>query len=390
MTRRKKDNDQLKKLPDFFQMKDRGLLQDGAGAMRDPPSPTGSARSAFSSPGSQAGSKHSSPGASTPMSRSPAKSKPRLTEDTQQGSMTPDTMEDTRELVDPFTAFPTTGKPVSDTTLKDMLVSLRSSMHTDMMQCVHNFKSELGAIGGRVDHIEDKMGDFAASHNTLIDAHNDQSDEITWLRSKVADLEDRSRRNNIKIRGVPENVLPPQLQQYAQDLIQTFLPNIPDNEIYIDRIHRLPKPAHLPDNIPRDVLMRVHFYQTKEQLMSAFRKNQQPPERFAHLQLFADLSQFTMQKRKALLPVTKALRNHDIPYRWGYPVKLTVTHDGNTTVITDVEEGLKLLRSLDILPVRPSEGPSPPAKLDTQYEWQTVSRKSSTKRNNSKTPKYKT
>lgn len=163
-------------------------------------------------------------------------------------------MEDTRGLVDPFTAFPTTGKPVFDTTLKDMLVSLRSSMHTDMLQCVNNFKTEMGALGGRVNHIEEKMGDFASSHNTLIDAHIDHSEELTWLRSKVADLEDRSRRNNVKIRGVPETVLPTQLQQYAHDLIKTLLPAISESEIHVDRIHRLPKPAHLPDNILR-VLM---------------------------------------------------------------------------------------------------------------------------------------
>lgn len=95
-----------------------------------------------------------------------------------------------------------------------------------------------------------------------------------------------------------------------------------------------------------------------------------------------------MQKRKALLPVTKALHNHNIVYRWGYPVKLTVTHDGNTTVITDVEEGLQLLRSLDILPDHAPAGPSPPAKLNTQYEWQTVSSKKSNKQNKPKTPNY--
>lgn len=74
-----------------------------------------------------------------------------------------------------------------------MLVSLRSSLHADMMQCMSNIKTEVGELGGRIDHIERKMCDFAESHNTLVDAHNDQSDDITWLKAKVADLEDRSR-----------------------------------------------------------------------------------------------------------------------------------------------------------------------------------------------------
>ncbi|XP_040204533.1 vomeronasal type-2 receptor 26-like [Rana temporaria] len=54
--------------------------------------------------------------------------------------------------------------------------------------------------------------------------------------------------------------------------------------------------------------MRVHYYQAKEQLVTAFRKNHQPPERFSHIQLYADLSQYTMQKRKSMLSVTKLSR----------------------------------------------------------------------------------
>lgn len=129
-----------------------------------------------------------------------------------------------------------------------------------------------------------------------------------------------------------------------------FLPSVPETDLVIDGIHRLPKPSHLPENLPRDVLTRVHFYHTKEQLMAAFRKNSQPPERFSRIQLFADLSQFTMQKHKSLLPVTKALHNHTIPYCWGYPIKLIITHEGITTTITSLEEGLALLCSLDIIP----------------------------------------
>lgn len=34
---------------------------------------------------------------------------------------------------------------------------------------------------------------------------------MQWLTDKVPDLEDRSRRNNLKLWGVPETVTPPEL-----------------------------------------------------------------------------------------------------------------------------------------------------------------------------------
>lgn len=75
-----------------------------------------------------------------------------------------------------------------------------------MMECVQNFKAEVQELGDRFDHIEKKMDEFASSHNTLIDAHNDEKDELEKLKGKVADLEDCLRQNNVKLRGVPEFV----------------------------------------------------------------------------------------------------------------------------------------------------------------------------------------
>lgn len=75
-----------------------------------------------------------------------------------------------------------------------------------MMECVQNFKVEVQELGGRVYHIEKKMGKFASSHKTLIDAQNDQEDELEKLKAKVAEFQDCSRLNNVKIRGVPESV----------------------------------------------------------------------------------------------------------------------------------------------------------------------------------------
>lgn len=111
-----------------------------------------------------------------------------------------------------------------------------------------------------------------------IDAHNDEDDELEKLKAKVLHIEDHSRWNNIKLRGVSESVQNTQLNQYACDLICTVLPGISASEIVIDRIHPLPKPFYLPDNIPRDVIMRVHLYHVKDQFIFNFRKMTQLPE----------------------------------------------------------------------------------------------------------------
>lgn len=78
-----------------------------------------------------------------------------------------------------------------------MMLSLRASLVSDLLS---NVKKELQALRDRVDRVENTMGEY--SFNSLVDAHNAHTEEITWIKDKIADLENKSRRNNIKIRGI--------------------------------------------------------------------------------------------------------------------------------------------------------------------------------------------
>lgn len=67
----------------------------------------------------------------------------------------------------------------------------------------------------RVDHIEHKMGECATTINDLADAHDGNEEETESIRAKMADMEERLRRNNMKIRGIPESVQQGDLRTYA-------------------------------------------------------------------------------------------------------------------------------------------------------------------------------
>ena len=314
--------------------------------------------------------------APSPLSRSPAKSRFRADDsDNQQCEVrsNADSQEDTRELPDSIISFPTQNQPVLDTTLKDMLISLRSTIHGDMMSCMGKFSTELSEVGDRVNHIETKMGEYATTINELVDAHDTAEEEQTWIKAKLADLEDRSRRNNVKVRGIPENVAPSSLRPYAMNMLAALMPDISAIELSIDRIHRLPKPSFIPENVPRDVLFRMHFYQSKEKLMSITRKGEHGGTEYAHLQFYADSSQFTLQLRRNLNTVTKALRNHDIVYKWGFPTKLMVTKDGVSHVITSPSKGFKLLQKWKILPEEDPNSTSLTTPGRVSPDWKQVS-----------------
>lgn len=88
---------------------------------------------------------------------------------------------------DPIANFPTSSQPISDTMLKGMLLSLRASLQSDILTGIKKCQADVQAIGSRVDHVEQKMGECTCSFNTLVDAHTTQNEEITWLKDKVSD-----------------------------------------------------------------------------------------------------------------------------------------------------------------------------------------------------------
>lgn len=110
------------------------------------------------------------------------------------------------------------------------------------MSCVHKFGLKLQSVSSRIEHIETKMGELATTINNLIAAHDTKEDEMKKINAKIDDIEDRSRRNNLKIRGVPELIKQSDLRKYVTHLFTSILPELTELDIMVDRIHHLPKP----------------------------------------------------------------------------------------------------------------------------------------------------
>lgn len=211
-------------------------------------------------------------------------------------------------------AFPTSGQPILNTTMKDMLLSLQSSLMANFSSLIHKFTSEMQCVGERVQYIENRMDECTTTVNDLIDAYKDQSDDNDWIKAKLEDCEDRSRRNNVKIRRVPESIPPSDLHKYASDMISNLLSEVPPIERTIGRIHRIPKPKYLDTSIPRDILMKINFFPIKQQLLAKARSIPDLPAPNNGVQLYAVLSQNTLNLRRQMKMITKALNNHKIPY----------------------------------------------------------------------------
>lgn len=126
-----------------------------------------------------------------------------------------------------------------------MLFFLQNSIHADIFKLGHQFKADIHLLDDRVSHMESKMGEFTSNFNELVNAHSEQQEDMEWMKDKLANLEDRSRKNKVKI---PQSVKPVALKDFFTKLMSDHLPEAPPSDLLLD--HRLPKPPpNLPDNV---------------------------------------------------------------------------------------------------------------------------------------------
>ncbi|CAH2285063.1 Hypothetical predicted protein [Pelobates cultripes] len=205
--------------------------------------------------------------------------------------------------------------------------SLLQEFRTAVREEISAIRSDLSAVEARVEAMETEAQESRSQHKAAEIATTRQGNLLLTLRRKVEDLENRSRRQNIRIRGLPEPDVAP-LQDTARALFRHILGCECLEDIQFDRIHRALGPPQ-QDGKPRDVLCCLHAYRLKESLMTVTRGTDKIMFQGAEVVLFQDLSSLKLDARRALRPITAALREKNIPYRWGFPFRLQIRH-GNS------------------------------------------------------------
>ncbi|KAI9999385.1 hypothetical protein NQD34_018262 [Periophthalmus magnuspinnatus] len=147
------------------------------------------------------------------------------------------------------------------------------------------FKASFQSLASKLDGVEASIKDHGDRIRSLEENANSFEQRLTyvedkcvllqqdnhWLREKVADLEGRSRRQNIRIVGLPENIEGPRPTAFFSQLLtevfgDSVLPTPPE----IDRAHRTSGAK------PRPVILRLHRFQVKDLIIRESRGRKNP------------------------------------------------------------------------------------------------------------------
>uniref|UniRef100_A0A5F8HH53 L1 transposable element RRM domain-containing protein n=1 Tax=Monodelphis domestica TaxID=13616 RepID=A0A5F8HH53_MONDO len=201
-------------------------------------------------------------------------------------------------------------------------------------------KDEIQSLRTRIQQLE--SGDLIRQQDTIKQNQKNEKIEenMKHLIHKTEDLENRSRRDNLRIIGLPEDHdKRKSLDIILQEIIKENCSEILEQEgkVEIDRIHRSLPVLNPQLTIPRNVIAKFKNYQIKEKILQAAKKKSFRYQGTT-VRITQDLAASTLKKRKAWNTIFWKARELGLQPRINYPVKLTIFLQGKVWSFNKIEE----------------------------------------------------
>ncbi len=138
-----------------------------------------------------------------------------------------------------------------------------------MEQRFDSLQSELSSLKVETRALRSDHSALLKRTKTLERTTASLSDTVSVTQLKLADLEDRSRRNNICFHGLPEGAEGPNTQQYLMKQLCQWCPSLADPPLKIMRAHRIGPPRR--GTKPRVLIMQCLRYTDRDRILKAMR-----------------------------------------------------------------------------------------------------------------------
>ncbi len=207
-----------------------------------------------------------------------------------------------------------------------------SSRFDGVMTVIESTRKEISDCNERVSQVElriskaeDDVASLQIKLQTLESKHK-------TLEDKVLNLESRSRRNNLRLVGLPEGV---------EGLNNTALQSL----VVLERVDRI---GPLRDNKTplRTRIMKFLNYKDKVAVTEAAQTKREIKYKDQQVQFYTDLAAGIQQLRKQFDPVRKELCNLGIHHGVIHPARVLVTHEGRSRTFKTPQEAQEFIEEI--------------------------------------------
>ncbi len=191
--------------------------------------------------------------------------------------------------------------------LDSMLIPALRELREDIQatnNSVKELREELEAIATTAKQTRDRVDSVQAAAREDRSTVTDLRNQLERLTEKMMDMEDRSRRNNVRLVGWPEGAEGSNAAGFLRVYLSKWIPSLTGRDIEIDRAHRVYDGGRGSDR-PRTLIFHVLRWHHRSEILKGAR--QAYPVKCAQdnvtLLFFPDFSPATTIRRKAFNPV---------------------------------------------------------------------------------------
>ncbi len=185
------------------------------------------------------------------------------------------------------------------------------------------------------DRFDSVQADTHEDRNAVTDLRN----QLERLTEKMTDMEDKSRRNNVRLVGLPEGMEGSDVAGFLRIDLSLWIPSLKGRDIEIDRAHRVY--GRKNSDRPRTLIFRVLRWHDRLEILKGAR--QAHPVKCTQdnvtLLFFPDFSPVTAAKRKSLVPVLRSMTALGLQPFLAYPAVIKLWHGGEQMLRFSSESG---------------------------------------------------
>lgn len=237
--------------------------------------------------------------------------------------------------------------------LKDILLAMQTSL-TSIESKMDAMTARLDGLSHKVDAHESRIAeqerrtsdleDTAATADTRV---REMERVLKTLAAKNEDLESRSRRNNLRILGVPETTATGKMEDYVERLLTTLFGREPFSSVFIvERAHRALAARPVPGAPPRPIIAKLLNYRDRDTALRLAREKGTLRYEDKILSIYPDFTMVIQEQRRKFLQAKKQLQQLHIPYAMLFPARLKVTHGGKQHFFTNPQHVHNFIKTL--------------------------------------------
>ena len=165
------------------------------------------------------------------------------------------------------------------------------------------------------------------------------------LCDRITEQEDRSRRSNLRLVGLPEKSEGSDMCGFLEKWLQDTLGEGFTVPPIIERAHRI-GPFKPKSTSPRVVIMKFLNYRDRETTLRTARKTTEVRYENQRVAFFPDLSAETRKLQQRFNGVKTQLRALNIRYGMLYPSHLIITHNDKRRIFKSVAEAEEFVQEI--------------------------------------------